>query len=112
MRISFDLDSALCDGQRKSAEGTDYSKCQPKAGAATLLRGYKKYGHTVIVVSARSIDSESDSLSEITLGQLNKWGFVYDEVCFRKPIADLHVSDKAMDATRFWTNQLERPEWQ
>ena len=112
MRICFDLDSALCDGHKTNSEGIDYSRCQPKAGSAAVLRGYKKYGHTVIIESARDVDSDCDTLSEMTLQQLKNWGFVYDEVYFRKPIADLHVSGNAMDARRFWNNQLERPEWQ
>ena len=34
----------------------------------------------------------------LTLNQLDSWGFVYDEIYFGKPNAELYIDDKAYNA--------------
>ena len=55
-----------------------------------------------------SIDALPNSLDNLdglpwcnpTLEQLDAWGFIYDEIYFGKPNADLFVDDKAFHASK------------
>lgn len=95
MRIVFDLDNTLCDGP--------YDQCTPKMGAAAVLRSCKEQGYTVALYTARGMGSSAGNvgvatakMGAITIEQLNSWGFVYDELHFGKPSADIYVDDKSI----------------
>ena len=97
MRICFDLDGTLCTG--------NYDEAQPLPGIKELLIRLKDEGHVIIIHTARGMSTNranigkvTATLAKLTLEQLDKWEFVYDEVIFGKPAADLYVDDKAMNA--------------
>ncbi|MBM08023.1 MAG: capsular biosynthesis protein [Magnetovibrio sp.] len=97
MRICFDLDGTLCTG--------NYDEAQPLPGIKELLIRLKDEGHVIIIHTARGMNTNranigkvTATLAKLTLEQLDKWEFVYDEVIFGKPAADLYVDDKAMNA--------------
>lgn len=112
MRICFDLDGVLCDGARTLKCGTvDYSRCKPLPGAAGVLRGYAKFGHTVIITMQRGGPNvDLDQMMAFTIEQLESWGFEYHHL-WHKPAADLYITNNTMSSQQFWDNRLERPEW-
>lgn len=94
MRICFDLDKTLC-------EGSDYESCVPMSWASTLTRELKENGHTIIIYTARKMNSfngniglVNKNIAELTLSQLREWNIIYDEIYFGKPSADIYIDDK------------------
>jgi hypothetical protein len=101
MRICVDLDKTLCVGQ-------PYIEAVPFDGAADFLTGLKRDGHTIILYTARGMGRNNGDAGRavadiglITLRQLEEWGFVYDEIYFGKPAADLYIDDKALLAVSY-----------
>jgi hydroxymethylpyrimidine pyrophosphatase-like HAD family hydrolase len=95
MRFCFDLDGTLC-------KGLPYEGAEPLPGARELLLRLKEKGHTIIIQTARgmgtSAGNQGTALSKIgllTFEQLQRWGFVYDELWFGKPAADKYIDDKS-----------------
>lgn len=96
MRICFDLDDTLCTGK-------PYRAARPIPGAKQLLKQLKDKGHTIVISTARGMgryqgdaDRAIRDLGKLTLDQLDRWDFIYDEIYFGKPAADLYVDDKAL----------------
>lgn len=94
MRICFDLDNTLCTG-------APYEKAEPYYWAAKFLRILKEAGHTIIIYTARKMSSENGNIGRVnksigllTFKQLEEWGFIYDEIYFGKPAADIYIDDK------------------
>lgn len=100
MRICFDLDNTLCTGK-------PYETAEPFPGVKDLLLKLKEEGHTIIIQTARGMATASSNpgkcvknIGRLTLEQLDAWGFLYDEIYFGKPNADLFVDDKAFHASK------------
>lgn len=100
MRICFDLDNTLCTGK-------PYELAVPFPGIKELLTELKGSGHTIIIQTARGMATASSNpgvcvknIGKMTLEQLDAWGFVYDEIYFGKPNADVFVDDKAFHASK------------
>lgn len=96
MRICFDLDETLCTGK-------PYNQAKPLPGRKELLARLKKEGHEIIIYTARgmktyhgNIGQVVKELASLTLLQLKQWEFIYDEIYFGKPSADLYIDDKAI----------------
>lgn len=94
MRVCFDLDKTLC-------EGKDYESCTPMDWAAALTKKLKDEGHTIIIYTARKMNSfngniglVNKNIAELTLSQLREWNIIYDEIYFGKPSADIYIDDK------------------
>jgi hypothetical protein len=45
--------------------------------------------------SGGCVGQATAAIGSLTLRQLNEWGFVYDEIYFGKPDADIFIDDKA-----------------
>jgi len=106
MRICFDLDDTLCTGK-------PYKDAVPIEGREELLKSLKGKGHTIIIYTARGMGTSNGNIGKsmarigkITLNQLEEWNFVFDEIVFGKPSADLYVDDKGLNALRI--NELYR----
>ena len=104
MRICFDLDNTLCEGPYESA--------RPLPGVKELLHRLKEEGHTIIIHTARGMNSSNGNigkvisrLGKLTIDHLDEWDFPYDELVFGKPAADVYVDDKAINAALI--HQLE-----
>lgn len=96
MRICFDLDGTLC-------RGIPYEKAEPYEWASGYLKELKKKGHTVIIYTARKMSTYNGNIGLVnkktallTLNQLEEWDFVYDEIYFGKPAADIYIDDKGL----------------
>jgi phosphoglycolate phosphatase-like HAD superfamily hydrolase len=106
MRICFDLDETLCTGY-------PYSVSEPLPGARDLLLQVKSQGHHIIIQTARGMGRSDGNIGKAlaavakeTLEQLERWGFVYDEIYFGKPAADLYVDDKSLPTINALANHL------
>lgn len=101
MRLCFDIDETLLSGY-------PYETAAPIKGAVELLRQLKKEGHTIILHTARKMNTYSGNLGEVnksvallTLKQLETFDIPYDEIYFGKPAADCYIDDKALNAKDF-----------
>lgn len=102
MKLCFDLDNTLCHTPNKG--NGSYWHSTPKEGAAELLLSLKAQGHTIIISTARGMErtnndqlAASQIMREVTLDQLRRWGFTFDEFYVGiKPSADLYIDDKAV----------------
>ncbi len=106
MRICFDLDETLCTGY-------PYSDAKPLPGSKELLLRLHADGHKIIIQTARgmgradgNIGKALATIGELTLQQLSSWGFVYDEIYFGKPAADLYVDDKSLSTIKALVDHL------
>jgi len=106
MRICFDLDETLCTGY-------PYSESKPLPGSKDLLLQLRNDGHQIVIQTARGMGRSDGNIgkalaavAEITLQQLSSWGFVYDEIYFGKPAADLYVDDKSLPTIKALANHL------
>ena len=98
MRISIDLDGVLCEIDKTKK----YDELLPIPGAAEALRKLKEDGHYLIIHTARHMKTTESNVGKIlaiqglvTLTWLLKYHFVYDEIYFGKPWADLYIDDNA-----------------
>jgi hypothetical protein len=110
MRICFDLDETLCTGY-------PYEIAIPLDGACELLQKLGSEGHTIIIQTARgmgrsngNIGKAQNLVAKLTLDQLESWGFIYDEIYFGKPAADLYIDDKSLPDIKtlqelLWSNE-------
>ena len=97
MIIYIDIDDTIC-----KTNGTDYSNAQPIPEAIEKANSYYNRGDTIIYWTARGTGSGIDWSKE-TIRQLNIWGVSYHEVKFGKPIYDIFIDDKNMNAED-WLN--------
>ena len=109
MRICIDIDDVLCQ-LRKPDES--YGELLPIQDAAESLELLRLQGHYVILFTARHMKSMNSNLGlvvakqgQVTLDWLRIHGFVYDEIYFGKPYADVYTDDLALRFTS-WENIL------
>ena len=109
MRICIDIDGVLCQ-IRKPDES--YGDLLPIEGAAASLVLLRSQGHYIILFTARHMKSMNSNLGlvvatqgQVTLDWLRIHGFVYDEIYFGKPYADVYIDDLALRFTS-WENIL------
>jgi capsule biosynthesis phosphatase len=100
MRICIDLDGVLCNHRRP---GETYDDVEPLPGAVQKVRALRANGHTIILFTARHMKTCEGNVAlavarvgAITLGWLARHGFVFDEIHFGKPWADVYIDDNAL----------------
>ncbi len=100
MRVIVDLDGTICEF-RKS--GQTYADVLPKEGAIEFLNELKREGHTIIIHTARNMNSQGHNVGRvmknvglITLQWLDKYKIPYDEIFFGKPNGDITIDDRAL----------------
>jgi len=86
--IAIDVDGTICHEREVWWE---YEKCVPIDGARETLLFLKNRGHKIVLSTARF---ESDR--EVTEKWLSDHDFVYDEIFFNKPKADLYIDNLTM----------------
>ena len=101
LRICFDLDNTLVT--LPTIPG-DYSSVKPIFKMISLLKNLKKLGHTIIIYTARRMNSHKHNVGRVirdiglvTFQTLEKFNIEYDEIIFGKPIADIYIDDKALN---------------
>ncbi len=101
MRYCFDLDNTLVTFPSKPG---DYTTVRPIHSNINFLRYLKKFGHTIIIYTARKMNSSNGNIGKvnkdigkITFDTLDKFNIPYDEIYFGKPYADYYIDDLAVN---------------
>lgn len=97
MVIYIDIDETICTNNVP----LDYTKATPLKSAIKKANKLYNDGHTIIYWTARGTGSGID-WTDITKEQLKKWGVKYHELKFGKPIYDLFIDDKNINAKDFF----------
>ena len=99
MKICIDIDGVLCTLRK---EHETYADVQPLPGAAEHLKSLKEAGHYLILNTARHMATCNSNVGMVVARQgktlidwLGENGFVYDELWFGKPHADVYIDDNA-----------------
>ncbi len=106
MRICIDIDGTICE-LRKSDQ--NYSDLKPVEGAVDKISLLRKQGHYIILCTARHMKTCDSNVGKVIALQaqvLIEWlknqGFLYDELWFGKPYADIYIDDKAHKFEGSW----------
>lgn len=101
-RFCFDLDNTLVTFPIKAK---DYTSCLPIQENINLVRYLKKFGHIIIIYTARRMRTHSGNngkllkdIGKLTFEQLDKFNIPYDEIYFGKPQADFYIDDLGVSA--------------
>lgn len=100
-RYCFDLDNTLVTFPKIA---NDYSTVSPIQRNIELVRYLKRFGHTIIIYTARRMKTHKGNVGKImqdvgkiTFETLDKFDIPYDELYFGKPQADLYIDDLALN---------------
>jgi len=102
MRYCFDIDGTICT----NTEG-DYHLAQPFFERIEAINQLYKNGHTILFFTARGSTTGID-WKEATQKQLKKWKVQYHELCFGKPMYDIHIDDRSMNADDFFSPRSKK----
>lgn len=102
LRFCFDLDNTLVT---YPVIQNDYRTVKPIIQNINYLKYLKKFGHTIIIYTARRMKTFNSNLGQInkdigkiTFDTLDKFDIPYDELYFGKPYADFYIDDLAINA--------------
>ena len=100
MRICIDLDGTICELRQP---GETYADVKPKAGAREFIKMLHENGHTVIIHTARNMQTQGHNVGrviknvgKVTLDWLEDNHIEYDEIFFGKPNADITIDDRCI----------------
>ena len=101
-RFCFDLDNTLVTFPRVAG---DYTTCEPIEENINLVKYLKKFGHTIIIYTARRMRTHKGNtgrvirdIGSLTFNQLERFKIPYDEIYFGKPQADFYIDDLGVSA--------------
>jgi capsule biosynthesis phosphatase len=101
MRFCFDLDNTLVTHPLVK---DDYTTVNPIINNINFLRYIKKFGHTIIIYTARRMKTHNGNngkimadIGKITFDTLEKFNIPFDEIYFGKPYADVYIDDLALN---------------
>lgn len=118
LRICWDLDNTLVTYPEIP---NDYTTVKPIQKNIDMLKYLKKFGHTIIIHTARKMKSSGSNIGKvnkdvgkITFDTLDKFDIPYDEIYFGKPYAHFYIDDLAVNAFEslekelgFYKNSIE-----
>jgi len=93
MNIYVDIDETIC----VSPKDRDYGKAEPIQANIAKINALYDEGHTITYWTARGTGSGKD-WSQVTKGQFDRWGVKYHDLKFGKPMYDLFIDDKVVNA--------------
>ncbi|MDX1838623.1 capsular biosynthesis protein [Legionella taurinensis] len=106
MRICIDIDGTICT--LRQAHET-YQDVQPLEGAAERIKALKDRGFYIILCTARHMKTCESNVGRVVakegltlLEWLKNHGFVYDEIWFGKPYAQVYIDDRALQFKGSW----------
>ena len=100
MVVYVDIDETICI----SPENRDYSLATPIQENIKKINELYQQGHTIVYWTARGTGSGKDWRT-VTEAQFEKWGVKYHDLQFGKPIYDIFIDDKNMNA-RDWPDTI------
>lgn len=95
----IDIDDTICT----LAMPAHYSTAVPITKAIDKVNRLYDEGHTIVFWTARGTGSGLD-WRDLTESQLSSWGVKYHELRFGKPVYDIFIDDKNMNAED-WRNE-------
>ncbi len=106
MRICIDVDGTICHLRENTQ---NYQDVAPIKGAVQALKQLNKQGHYIILCTARHMKTCEANLGKVIAKEglnLMQWlqihDFVFDELWFGKPYADIYIDDKALTFSGCW----------
>lgn len=99
MRIFVDIDGTILTRRLD----LNYSLSEPLTKRIEKLNNLYDEGHEIIYWTARGTKTNTD-YSELTIGQLRKFGVKYTDVVFGKPEYNIFIDDKNLNAEILDTN--------
>lgn len=101
MKIYYvDIDETICD----SPPSRDYSQATPFPDRIEKINNLYEMGYTIVYWTARGTGSGID-WREVTERQFKEWGVKCHDLKFGKPIYDLFIDDKNIEAKEFFNIQ-------
>ena len=100
MIIYVDIDETICI----SPEDRDYSKAEPIQKNINKINELYDNGDTIVYWTARGTGTGID-WTELTVMQLKEWGAKYNQVKLGKPVYDLFIDDKNINAETFFNGE-------
>lgn len=97
----IDIDDTICTLRIPS----DYSTAEPISSAIDKVNKLYDAGNTIVFWTARGTVSGIDWRS-LTESQFSRWGVKYHELRFGKPVYDIFIDDKNMNAED-WRNEKD-----
>jgi len=100
MIIYVDIDETICI----SPEDRDYSKAEPIQKNINKINELYDNGNTIVYWTARGTGTGID-WTELTVMKLKEWGAKYNQVKLGKPVYDLFIDDKNINAETFFNGE-------
>ena len=103
MVIYIDIDETICE----SPEDRNYSLAIPVKENIEKVNALHDAGHTIVYWTARGTGSGTD-WREVTEDQFKLWGVKHHELRFGKPVYDIFIDDKNINADNFFQASAEQ----
>ena len=97
MIIFVDVDETICD----TPSDRDYAKSTPIVENIQRINNLFYSGHTIVYWTARGSGTGLD-WREVTENQFDEWGVKHHELRLGKPVYDLFIDDKNINAQSFF----------
>lgn len=98
MIIYIDIDNTIC---KLPTDSQDYSEASPIYERIAKMNDLYNQGHTIIYWTARGTKSGID-WRDITERQFDKWLVKHTQILFGKPVYDLFIDDKNINAHEYF----------
>lgn len=85
----------------KLQKDLDYALSDPNEPMIQIINKLYDYGNHIVLFTARGYVTGKD-WSQVTKGQMQRWGVKYHELKFGKPNADYYVDDKMLSLERLY----------
>ena len=95
----IDIDDTIC----RSGSPIDYSTAVPIDKAIKKVNALYDAGHKIIMWTARGTGTGIDWY-DVTQKQLHNWGVKHHQLKFGKPVYDIFIDDKNINAND-WLNE-------
>ena len=92
MIIFVDIDNTIC-----KTTGMDYANAKPYTERIEKINELFMKGHEIVYWTARGMGS-GKSYFELTRKQLETWGCLYTSLRCDKPVFDIFIDDKNINA--------------
>jgi hypothetical protein len=96
MRYIVDIDNTIC-----ISKNSDYANSIPLFDRIEKINELYDHGHSVVYWTARGGNSGID-WKDKTHSQLAAWGCKYDKILMDKPVYDVWIDDKAINADEYF----------
>lgn len=96
MKYIVDIDNTIC-----ISKDSDYANSVPLVDRIKKINKLYDNGHSIVYWTARGGNSGID-WTDKTHSQLAAWGCKYDKILMKKPVYDVWIDDKAINAEEYF----------